>query len=167
MGYPLGHSNGLTVALQTATTVKWRPEAVTSRFMSSRSLVRIIAFSREAIATTTASTTSVVRALPSSRPASCASVSPSGTTAQPARKRRSWACCGERLTCATTGAGTKGRTPNSKRTLCSSHARRSFLSAATRTAASYRTLFTPDAEAVAKPATALPPCHELHSSLPW
>jgi hypothetical protein len=47
-----------------------------------------------------------------------------------------WACCGDRLTWATTGAGTNGTTPSSKRTLCSAHARRSFLSAATRTAAS-------------------------------
>ena len=35
-----------------------------------------------------------------------------------------------------TGAGTTGTMPSSKRTLCSAHARRSFLSAATRTAAS-------------------------------
>ena len=54
----------------------------------------------------------------------------------PFRKRRSWACCGDRLTGTTTGAETSGTTPGSRRTLCSAHARRSFLSAATRTAAS-------------------------------
>src|SRR5258708_39271102 len=69
--------------------------------------------------------------MPSSRPASCASLSPSGTTTHPVKKRRSWACCGDRLTWTTTGAGAKGITPSSKRALCSAHARRSFLSAAT------------------------------------
>ena len=83
-----------------------------------------------------ASTTSAVLVMPSSRPASCASLSPRGTTTHPVKKRRSWACCGDRLTWATTGAGTNGTTPSSKRALCSAHARRSFLSAATRTAAS-------------------------------
>ena len=121
---------------QTATTATSRPEALTSRFMSSGSLVRFIVFRRRAIVTTAASTTSVVLLLSSSRPASCASLSPRGTTTHPAKKRRSWACCGDRLTWATTGAGTEGTTPSSKRALCSAHARLSFLSAATRTAAS-------------------------------
>jgi hypothetical protein len=121
---------------QIATTATSRPEALTSRSMSSGSLVRIVAFCRRAVVTTTASTTSDVLVMPNSRPASCASISPSGTTTHPIKKRRSWACCGDRLTWATTGAGTNGTTPSSKRALCSAHARRSFLSAATRTAAS-------------------------------
>ena len=45
----------------------------------------------------TASTISAVLVRPSNRPASCASLSPRGTIAQPARKRRSWACLGQRL----------------------------------------------------------------------
>jgi|SRR5471030_59715 len=121
---------------QIATTATSRPEALTSRFMSPGSPVRIVAFCRRAVVTTTASTTSEVLVMPNSRPASCASDSPRGTTTHPVKKRRSWACCGDRLTCATTGAGTNGTTPSSKRALCSAHARRSFLSAATRTAAS-------------------------------
>jgi len=121
---------------QIATTATSRPEALTSRSMSPGSLVRIVAFCRRAVVTTTASTTSDVLVMPNSRPASCASVSPRGTTTHPVKKRRSWACCGDRLTWATTGAGTNGTTPSSKRALCSAHARRSFLSAATRTAAS-------------------------------
>ena len=121
---------------QIATTATSRPEALTSRSMSFGSLVRIVAFCRRAVVTTTASTTSTVLDMPSSRPASCASVSPRRTTKHPVKKRRSWACCGDRLTWTTTGAGTNGTTPSSKRTLCSAHARRSFLSAATRTAAS-------------------------------
>ncbi len=121
---------------QIATTATSRPEALTSRSMSSGSLVRIVAFCRTAVVTTTASTISDVLVMPSNRPASCASVSPSGTTTHPVKKRRSWACCGDRLTWATTAAGTNGTTPSSKRALCSAHARRSFLSAATRTAAS-------------------------------
>ena len=121
---------------QIAMTATSRPEALTSRSMSSGSLVRIVAFCRRAVVTTTASTTSAVLVMPNSRPASCASVSPRGTTTHPVKKRRSWACCGDRLTWATTGAGTNGTRPSSKRALCSAHARRSFLSAATRTAAS-------------------------------
>jgi hypothetical protein len=121
---------------QIATTATAWPEALTSRSMSSGSPVRIVAFWRSAVVTTTASTTSAVLVMPNSRPASCASPSPRGTTAHPVKKRRSWACRGDRLTWATTGAGTNGTTPSSKRTLCSAHARRSFLSAATRTAAS-------------------------------
>lgn len=119
-----------------ATTATSRPDALTSRPMSSRSRVRIIALCRRAVVTTTASTTSDVLDMPKSRPASCASVSPRGRTAHPVKKRWSCACCGDRLTWATTGAGTNGTTPSSKRALCSAHARRSFLSAATRTAAS-------------------------------
>ncbi len=42
----------------------------------------------------------------------------------------------------TTSAGTSGMSPSSRRALCSAHARRTFLSAATRTAASYTKLFT-------------------------
>jgi len=121
---------------QMATTATSRPEALTSRSISSGSLVRIVAFCRRAVVTTTASTTSAVLVMPNSRPASCASVSPRETTTHPVKKRRSWTCCGDRLTWATTGAGTSGMTPSSKRTLCSAHARRSFLSAATRTPAS-------------------------------
>ena len=121
---------------QIATTATSRPEALTSRSMSSGSLVRIVAFCLRAVVTTTASTTSAVLVLPNSRPASCASVSPRGTTTHPVKKRLSWACCGDRLTWATTGAGTNGIMPTSKRALCSAHARRSFLSAATRMAAS-------------------------------
>ena len=121
---------------QIATTATSRPEALTSRSMSSGSLVRIVAFCRRAVVTTTASTTSAVLVRPNRRPASCASVSPRGPTTHPVKKRRSWACCGDRLTWATSGAGTNGTTPSSKRALCSAHARRSFLSAATRTAAS-------------------------------
>lgn len=94
---------GVSAAPQTAMTASSRPEALTSRFMSSGSLVRIIAFSRTAIVTTTASTTSAVWVLPRSRPASCASLSPRGTTAHPVKKRRSCACFGDRLTWATTG----------------------------------------------------------------
>jgi len=122
--------------LQTVTTATSRPEALTSRSISSRSLVRIVALCRMAVATTTASTISEVLVMPSNRPASCASVSTRGTITHPVKKRRSWACCGDRLTWATAGVGTNGITPNSKRALCSAHARRSFLSAATRTAAS-------------------------------
>jgi hypothetical protein len=69
--------------------------------MLSGSLVRIAALWRRAVVTTTASTTSTVLAAPSNRPASCASLSPRETTTQPVKKRRSWACCGDRLTCAT------------------------------------------------------------------
>jgi len=36
--------------------------------------------------------------MPSNRPASWASVSPRGTTTHPVKKRRSWACFGDRLT---------------------------------------------------------------------
>ena len=126
----------IVVIPQIATTATSRPEALTSCSMSSGSLVRIVAFCRRAVVTTTASTTSDVLVMPNSRPASCASVSPRGTTTHPVKKRRSWACCGDRLTWTTTGAGTNGTTPSSKRALCSAHARRSFLSAATRTAAS-------------------------------
>ena len=126
----------IVVIPQIATTATSRPEALTSCSMSSGSLVRIVAFCRRAVVTTTASTTSDVLVMPNSRPASCASVSPRGTTTHPVKKRRSWACCGDRLTWTTTGAGTNGTTPSSKRALCSAHARRWFLSAATRTAAS-------------------------------
>jgi hypothetical protein len=136
---------GVFDAPQTAITVISRPEASTSRLMSSGSLVRIIAFWRTAVVTTTASTISAVLVLPSSRPASCASLSPRGTTAHPVKKRRSWACCEDRLTWATTGAGTDGTMPSSKRALCSAHARLSFLSADTSTAASYTTVLTQDA----------------------
>jgi len=121
---------------QTVTTATSRPEALTSRCMSCGSLVRIVAFWRRATVTTTASTTSAVLVIASSRPAWCASLSPSGTTTHPIKKRRSWTCCGDRLTWATTGAGTNGMTPSSRRALCSAQVRRSFLSAATRTAAS-------------------------------
>jgi len=88
--------------------------------MSSLSLVRIVAISRSATDTTTASTTSAFLAMPNSRPASCASFSPRGTTTHPFKKRRSCGCWGERLTWATTGAGTNGTTRSSKRVLCSS-----------------------------------------------
>ncbi len=125
-----------SVIPQIATTATSRREALISRPMSSGSLVRIVAFCRTAVVTTTASTTSEVLAMPSKRPASCASVSPRGATTHPVRKRRSWACCADRLTWATTGAGTSRTMPSSRRTLCSAHARRSFLSAATRTPAS-------------------------------
>lgn len=74
--------------------------------MSSWSPVRIVAFCRRAVVTKAASTTSAVLVMPNSRPASCASVSPRATTTHPIKKRRSWACCGDRLTWATTGAGT-------------------------------------------------------------
>jgi len=88
---------------QIATTAISRPEAPASRFMSSGSPVRIVAFCPRAVvtaktSTTTASTTPVVLVRPSRRPASCASVSPRGNTTHPVRKRRSWACFGERLT---------------------------------------------------------------------
>jgi len=129
-------ATGVFATHQTATTWTLRPDATTSRFMPSGSLVRIVACWRRAIVTTTASMTSAVPLLPSSRPASCASLSSRGTTAQPVRNRLSWACLGDRLTWATTGAGTAGITPSSKRALCSAHVRRSFRSAATRTAAS-------------------------------
>jgi len=113
-----------------------RPEALTRRAMSFRSPVRMTAPWRRAVVTTTASTMSAVLVIPSSRPAWCASLSPRATITHPVRKRRSCACCGDRLTWATTGAGTNGKTPSSRRALCSAHARRSFRSAATRTAAS-------------------------------
>jgi hypothetical protein len=54
----------------TATTATSSPDAATRRFMSSRSLVRIVACWRSAMVTTMASTTSAVLLLPSSRPAS-------------------------------------------------------------------------------------------------
>ena len=149
---------------QIAMTATAWPEALTSRFMSSGSPVRIVAFWRRAVVTTTASTTSAVLVMPNSRPASCASLSPRGTTEQPVKKRRSWACCGDRLTWATTGAGSNGIMPSSKRTLCSAHARRSFLSAATRTAASYTTV-KPGAGPFATFEVAPAHCGELHSSL--
>ena len=95
-----------SAVLQIATTATSPPEARTSRSVSPGPLVRIVAFCLRAVVTTTASTTSDVLVMPSSRPASCASVSPRGTTAHPVKKRRSWACCGDRLTWATTGAGT-------------------------------------------------------------
>ena len=71
---------------QTATTATSRPEALTSRSMSSGSLVSIAALSRSAVVTTTASTTSDVLVIPNSRPASCASVSPRGTTTHPGQE---------------------------------------------------------------------------------
>jgi len=109
------HFGRIAFALpQIATTTTSRPEALQSRSMSPGSLVRIVAFCRRAVVTTTASTTSDVLVMPNSRPASCASVSPRGTTTHPVKKRRSWACCGDRLTWATTGAGTNGTTPSSK-----------------------------------------------------
>lgn len=111
---------------QIATTATSRPEALTRRSMSCRSLVRIVALCRTAVVTTTASTTSAVLVMPNSRPDSCASVSPRGTITHPVKKRRSWAWCEERLTWAITGAGTMGTTPSSKRALCSAQARRSF-----------------------------------------
>ena len=55
---------------QIPTTTTSRPEALTSRSMSSGSLVRIVAFCRRAVVTTTASTTSGVLVMPNSRPAS-------------------------------------------------------------------------------------------------
>ena len=151
---------------QTATMGTLRPDATTRRFMSSGSLVRIVACWRRAIVTTTASMTSAVPLLPSSRPASRAELSSRGTTAQPVKNRLSWACFGDRLTWATTGAGTAGTTPSSKRALCSAQVRRSFRSAATRTAASYTTLFTRDAGRLAPFAVAPARCGELHPSLP-
>jgi hypothetical protein len=92
--------------------------------MSPGSLVRITACCPRAVVTTTASTTSAVPFMPDSRPASCASISPRGTTTHPVRKRRSWARRGDRLTWATTGAGTNGTRPSSRRALCSAHALR-------------------------------------------
>ncbi len=130
----------LDAKTQTGKTSISRPaDAPTSRLMSSVSLVRTVALLRTAIAATAASTTSAVRVNPSSLPASCASRSPKGTTSHPVKKRRSCTCCENRLTCATTGAGASGTMPNSNRALCSAHARLSFRSAATRTAASYKT----------------------------
>jgi hypothetical protein len=102
----------------------------TSRSMSVRSLVTMSAERVTATVTTAASAMSAVPDLPSSEPVRCAPSSSSATTSHPRRARRSVTCLGDRLTCATTGAGTHGTMPSSSRTRCSAQNRRSLRSAA-------------------------------------
>ena len=142
-----------------------RPDALTSRLMSSESLVRIMAFWRRATVTTTASTTSTVLVMPSSRPAS-APHSRQRHDHAPSQETPELGLLRDRLTWATTGAGTKGITPSSKRTLCTAHARRSFRSAATRIAASQTTVPTPNGDQSRTFGAARERCRELHSSRP-
>lgn len=121
--FPRTPEGSVSATPQMAATDVSRPQALTSRSISSGSPVRIMAFWRRAVVTTNALTTSAVLVMPSSFPAWCASLSPGETTTHPVKKRRSWACFGDRLIWATTGEGTDGITPISKRALCSAHAR--------------------------------------------